>query len=150
MFSALPDTDRCLPDCFGDSDFSPADGWKTRAKLEEICLPVLARCVPCPFRATCIRQTRPHQSRFDGVCGGRLWLDGEVIATAPFLDDRDLPMPGKERAICGTPAGWRRHYAVGEQSCDPCSAFAPEDDPESDLPPIEAAASVQLALVFAA
>ncbi|MFD4394390.1 hypothetical protein [Kitasatospora sp. NPDC058478] len=144
MFTALPDTDLFTPTCHRDPRYSPAEGeWKNKGDLIEKCTPVLPECVPCPHRAMCIRQIRPHPAKFDGVAGGRLWLDGEVIATADGVDDTDLPLPGKPRDICGTTAGHGRHYTVGEQPCEPCQAAA-DAEPDSDT------ADEQLALAIAA
>ncbi|MFE2346156.1 hypothetical protein [Kitasatospora cineracea] len=124
MFTALPDTDLFLPGCYRDRRFSPAEGtWKDKKTLTELCGPVLEWCTPCPFRAQCIRQVQPHPKRFDGVCGGRLWLDGQVIATASGADDADLPLPGKPRITCGTTAGAAGHQSRGEQQCPACAAL---------------------------
>ncbi|MFF8769038.1 hypothetical protein [Kitasatospora sp. NPDC015120] len=131
MFTALPDTDRFMPACFRDPRYSPPEGkWKTKGGLTELCAPVLPNCVPCPHRAQCITQVAPHPRRFDGVCGGRIWLDGEVIATADGVDESDLPLPGKARDICGTTAGVDKHHAVGEQKCEACQAAADADTEE--------------------
>ncbi|MEU5389478.1 hypothetical protein [Kitasatospora cineracea] len=124
MFTALPDTDTFLPGCYADPRFSPAEGtWKDKKTLIKMCSPVLPTCTPCPFRAQCIRQVQPHPRRFDGVCGGRLWLDGQVIATADGADDEDLPLPGKARTVCGTTAGVAEHQNRGEQQCSVCADF---------------------------
>nr|BEK65666.1 hypothetical protein KPHV_28930 [Kitasatospora purpeofusca] len=124
MFSALPDTDLFMPACYSDLRFSPAEGWKTKEALVKICEPVLPQCTPCPHRALCIRQIQPHPRKFDGVAGGRLWLDGEVIATADGVDDEDLPLPGKPRPKCGTTEGFDVHLTVGEQPCESCRTAA--------------------------
>ncbi|MFC8449519.1 hypothetical protein [Kitasatospora sp. NPDC057223] len=125
MFTALPDTDTFLPGCYRDLRFSPAEGtWKDSKTLSDLCMPVLGTCTPCPVRAQCIRQVQPHPKRFDGVCGGRLWLDGKVIAIADGVDDDDLPLPGKPRTLCGTTGGIAQHQDRGEQQCRTCAAFA--------------------------
>ncbi|WP_327073178.1 hypothetical protein OG196_14120 [Kitasatospora purpeofusca] len=124
MFTALPDTDVCMPSCYRDPRFSPAEGaWKDKKSLTDLCRPVLAQCTPCPFRAKCIRQVQPYPKKFDGVCGGRLWLDGLVIDTANGVSDDDLPAPGKPRPSCGTTAGVAGHQVRGEQQCQNCAAF---------------------------
>nr|BFD90892.1 hypothetical protein KitaXyl93_22520 [Kitasatospora sp. Xyl93] len=148
MFIALPDTDVFTPECYRDPLFSPAEGgWANKGDLIEMCTPVMPKCVPCPHRAMCIRQTRPHPSKFDGVAGGRLWLGGEVIGTVDGVDDLDLPLPGKPRGICGSVAGHERHRVVGEQPCDPCQAAfdsPPQAEPETEP------AQEQLTLAIAA
>ena len=124
MFTALPDTDLFTPRCYRDPRFSPAEGtWKDKKSLSEICAPVLNSCGPCPFRAMCIRQVQPHPKRFDGVCGGRLWLDGMVIDTALGVLEEDLPMPGKPRVACGSDKGITEHHERGEQTCEQCRVF---------------------------
>ncbi|MFD7639606.1 hypothetical protein ACFV4P_03040 [Kitasatospora sp. NPDC059795] len=124
MFTALPDTDRFLPGCYHDPRFSPAEGdWTDKKTLTDLCKPALPTCTPCPFRAQCIRQVQPHPKKFDGICGGRLWLDGRVIAVADDVDDEDLPLSGKPRTVCGETAGVAEHQASGERQCPACAAF---------------------------
>ncbi|MFJ6136457.1 hypothetical protein [Kitasatospora sp. NPDC092286] len=146
MFTALPDTDLFTPACFRDPRYSPAEGeWKTKDGLMEICEPVLPNCTLCPHRAQCISQVAPHARKFDGVCGGRIWLDGEVIATAVGVDEEDLPLPGKARDVCGSTAGVDKHHAFGEQKCEECQAVADADTEEQS-----ASEEEQLFLEFAA
>ncbi|MBB4949546.1 hypothetical protein F4556_005081 [Kitasatospora gansuensis] len=146
MFTALPDTDLFMPACFRDPRYSPAEGkWKTKDGLTRICAPVLPNCTPCPHRAQCISQVAPHARKFDGVCGGRIWLDGEVIVTADGVDEEDLPLPGKARDTCGTTAGVDKHHVFGEQKCEGCRAVA---EATAEQQPAEAEG--QLTLAFAA
>ncbi|MFI9157472.1 hypothetical protein [Kitasatospora aureofaciens] len=121
VYVALPATDVFTPNCFGDPAFSPKeDDYSNRAELLEHCLSALAECGPCPVRARCIYQVRPRPSKFDGVCGGRIWYLGEVVATLDGADDRELPRALKQRDTCGTQQGIDTHYTRGEQYCTPC------------------------------
>ncbi|MEU1621960.1 hypothetical protein ACFZAU_07250 [Streptomyces sp. NPDC008238] len=46
-------------------------------------MPALLACARCPIRATCEEVVDPEHNWFDGVCAGRLWRNGRVIAAAP-------------------------------------------------------------------
>ncbi|MDX2648668.1 hypothetical protein PV341_34875 [Streptomyces sp. PA03-1a] len=46
-------------------------------------LPALLACGRCPIRAVCEEVVDPERNWFDGVCAGRLWRNGRVIAPAP-------------------------------------------------------------------
>lgn len=46
--------------------------------------PALRACAACPVRRQCEQAVAPAESRFDGVCGGRLWRGGRPVAlTSP-------------------------------------------------------------------
>ncbi|MGW2860959.1 hypothetical protein [Streptomyces sp. NPDC001205] len=109
--------------CWGDSDFAVADHrWETGKDLVAICEPVLYVCGNCSFRAACIRQVRPAKSAFDGVCGGRVWLNGVIVQALPDVDPAELP-PAVIRQACGTSAGARAHRRAVEQQCPQCEPF---------------------------
>jgi hypothetical protein len=67
----------------------------------------------------CIATVKPAQAKFDGVCGGRLWCNGEVIASLDDVFDEELAEP-KLRASCGTEAGAQDHKRHGERVCPSC------------------------------
>ncbi|MCK7627257.1 hypothetical protein MUU72_29880 [Streptomyces sp. RS10V-4] len=109
--------------CWGDPDFAVADNrWKNGKDLVAICEPVLYVCSGCPYRAACIRQVRPAKSAFDGVCGGRVWLNGVIVSALPDADPSELPPPVIRKA-CGTAAGSRAHRRAVEQQCPDCEPF---------------------------
>ncbi len=49
-------------------------------------LPGLRLCTGCPFVRECIARVQPASSWFDGVCGGRVWRNGNVIYTLPEVE----------------------------------------------------------------
>ncbi|GAA1353467.1 hypothetical protein [Streptomyces beijiangensis] len=81
--------------------------------------PELRVCGTCPFRKKCIELVKPQQSKFDGVCGGRLWSNGRLIATTPSACETELEEP-ELRAICGTDTGWLQHIRHSEIPCSAC------------------------------
>ncbi|MET9412149.1 hypothetical protein ABZX90_41505 [Streptomyces sp. NPDC002935] len=95
------------------------DDWKTGADLKRLCGPQLPTCGPCPFRALCIATVKPAQAKFDGIAGGRLWCNGEVIDALDDVSDEELAEP-KLRASCGTEAGAKDHTRHGESPCPSC------------------------------
>lgn len=104
--------------------FVPSDdSWRTADDLQELCGPRLGYCGPCPFRAQCIATVKPAQTKFDGIAGGRLWCNGEVIAALEDVSDEELAEP-KLRASCGTEAGAREHNRNGERTCPSCRQVA--------------------------
>ncbi|MGW1157799.1 hypothetical protein ACWD48_06135 [Streptomyces sp. NPDC002519] len=106
--------------CRGRDGFTPSeDDWKTGADLKRLCGPQLAACGPCPFRAVCIATVKPAQAKFDGICGGRLWCNGEVIDALDDVFEDELAEP-KLRASCGTEAGAQDHKRHGERVCPSC------------------------------
>ncbi|MFD9792071.1 hypothetical protein ACFWXK_14095 [Streptomyces sp. NPDC059070] len=109
--------------CWGDFDFAPAEGrCKTGKALMATCKPLLYICHRCPYRAACIRQVRPAQSQFSGICGGRIWLDGAIVEAAPDAHPSELPPP-VVRKSCGTRAGSRAHRRAAEQQCPQCEPY---------------------------
>ena len=39
----------------------------------------LAKCHTCPVQKECLETVRPAESKFDGVCADRVWVDGKVV-----------------------------------------------------------------------
>lgn len=83
-------------------------------------LTLFKTCQSCPFRARCIEVVAPRNSRFDGVCGGRLWRDGQVVVTSPGADPAELREPRLRPITHGTEAGARAHRRRGERGCSLC------------------------------
>ncbi|MFD7769880.1 hypothetical protein [Streptomyces sp. NPDC059787] len=101
--------------------------WNTGADLKRLCGPQLGTCGPCPSRAECIATVKPSQARFDGIAGGRLWCNGEVIDALDDVFEEELTEP-KLRASCGTEAGAQDHKRHGERPCPSCRQAAREMD----------------------
>ncbi|MGW3246605.1 hypothetical protein [Streptomyces sp. NPDC001070] len=110
--------------CRGKDGFAPSeDHWRNTAELRRLCTAQLGCCKPCPFRAECIALIKPVQVLFDGIAGGRLWCNGEVIDSLDVVSDEELAEP-KLRASCGTEAGARDHNRHGERACASCRQVA--------------------------
>ncbi|MFF3493761.1 hypothetical protein ACFYWS_20680 [Streptomyces sp. NPDC002795] len=104
------------------SGFAPSENeWRNSTALKRMCRPHLQVCRFCDFRAECIALVKPHQAKFDGVAGGRLWCGGEVIAVVSGARDEELSEP-KLRASCGTSGGERDHRRNGERVCPECAS----------------------------
>ena len=39
----------------------------------------LQNCRQCPYRAECLERVQPARDYYDGVCGGYVWLNGQII-----------------------------------------------------------------------
>ncbi|MFE7117505.1 hypothetical protein ACFU99_19030 [Streptomyces sp. NPDC057654] len=108
--------------CAGDTRFTP-DG----AAMDSLKAPqtraLLAVCQQCPFRSRCVALVLPRHSRFDGICGGRLWLDGEIRATCHGAHPMELA-EADDPIDHGTEAGARAHYRRGERACPWCREAA--------------------------
>ncbi|MER6086857.1 hypothetical protein [Streptomyces bluensis] len=110
--------------CAGDRRFTPGDACDGRDVLEDLLkapqiLDLLNVCRVCPFRAECISLVRPHVSRFDGICGGRLWFHGQIRDTCETADPDELA-EGARHITHGTEAGARAHNRRGERACSLC------------------------------
>ncbi|MGW3657183.1 hypothetical protein ACWD6R_16480 [Streptomyces sp. NPDC005151] len=114
--------------CSGKDGFSPnQDACESAKHIKDLCGPQLPTCGPCPFRAECIATIKPSQVKFDGIAGGRLWCNGEVIDALDDVSDEELAEP-KLRASCGTEAGARSHSRNDERVCPSCRQAAREID----------------------
>ncbi|MEU8560605.1 hypothetical protein AB0C45_03860 [Streptomyces cyaneofuscatus] len=104
--------------CAGDFRFTPEE--TTAEAPTEPLVALLAVCRDCPFRAQCIDLVLPSASLFDGVCGGRLWRDGQVLATCDDAQPAELRERGRRPITHGTEAGARAHNRRGERACSLC------------------------------
>jgi hypothetical protein len=114
--------------CAGDRRFTPGDASDEPEVLEELLRTphlqdLLKACRVCPFRAACINLVKPRASRFDGICGGRLWFNGEIRATCENAHPSEL-REGAKPITHGTPAGARAHNRRGEPACFLCKEAA--------------------------
>lgn len=113
--------------CRGDLRFTPADDavdtLVDHKAVQPLALQLLAVCATCPFRAACVAHVLPAKSKFDGICGGRLWTNGTVRATCHDADPSELAEPGTY-IHHGTEAGARAHNRRGEPACSLCAEAA--------------------------
>ncbi|GHE09197.1 hypothetical protein GCM10010339_60640 [Streptomyces alanosinicus] len=111
--------------CAGVDGYVPSEELmrsKPREVLEE-CVPLLEGCVElCPFVLRCYERVRPEASRFDGVCAGRMWVNGKVVATAEGAPV--LPKLLSQAGTCGTSSGVKAHRRLGEPLCGECRVTA--------------------------
>lgn len=85
--------------------------------------PLVRACLACPVLNECYDRVRPKGSQFDGVCAGRLWINGQEAARA--LGAPALPKSLVSRAgVCGEPSGVRGHRRAGEPLCGQCRITA--------------------------
>ncbi|MGQ4424790.1 hypothetical protein ACN6LL_007343 [Streptomyces violaceoruber] len=105
--------------CAGDARFT-SEETAAEAPTEPLVLSLLATCQGCPFRSQCIDLVMPSTSLFDGVCGGRLWRNGQVLATCEGAQPAELRERGRRPITHGTEAGARAHNRRGERACSLC------------------------------
>jgi hypothetical protein len=105
--------------CAGDARFT-SEETAAEAPTEPLVLSLLAACQGCPFRSQCIDLVMPSMSLFDGVCGGRLWRNGQVLATCEGAQPVELRERGRRPITHGTEAGARAHNRRGERACSLC------------------------------
>lgn len=110
--------------CLGDLRFAPAGG--DEADTLQAAVELLDVCAACPFRRPCIARVQPQRSDFDGVCGGRVWRNGTVLAECPGTDSSDLHEEGDPYSLCGTVSGAKAHRRRREPSCPACLAIERE------------------------
>ncbi len=104
--------------CAGNRRFTPDDASEDSLRAPQT-LDLLKVCRVCPFRAECISLVLPRASRFDGVCGGRLWCDGQIRATCETAHPDELE-EDHPPLTHGTEAGARAHNRRGETACSLC------------------------------
>ncbi|MFE7787016.1 hypothetical protein [Streptomyces nigrescens] len=104
--------------CAGDMRFTPNDASEDLLRTPQT-HQLLTVCEGCPYRARCIALVLPRHSKFDGICGGRLWHDGRLRATCKGADPDELE-EGPAPIAHGTESGARAHNRRGERACARC------------------------------
>lgn len=104
--------------CAGDFRFTPEE--TTAEASMELLVTLLAVCRDCPFRSPCIDMVLPRASLFDGICGGRLWRNGQPLMTCDDAQPAELRERGRRPITHGTEAGARAHNRRGERACSLC------------------------------
>ncbi|MGW7572362.1 hypothetical protein [Streptomyces sp. NPDC054765] len=108
--------------CAGDLRFTPNDA--TADSLRKPLMQTLLKvCQDCPFRSQCVTLVLPRHSRFDGICGGRLWFNGQIRAACKTAHPDELA-EGGSYIHHGTEAGARAHNRRGERACALCREAA--------------------------
>lgn len=57
-----------------------SDPWLFDQSQIDLAQPALAYCRACPFWESCEILVEPRSSYFDGVCGGKVWRNGKILA----------------------------------------------------------------------
>jgi hypothetical protein len=57
-----------------------SDPWLFDQHQIDLARPALEICKTCPFWTNCDEWVAPRASFFDGVCGGKVWRNGKVLA----------------------------------------------------------------------
>lgn len=76
----------------------------------------------CPFVSRCYELVRPKESRFDGVCAARIWVNGKQVAVAEGAPA--LQRLKTKAGTCGTSSGVKGHRRLGEPLCGECRVTA--------------------------
>lgn len=105
--------------CAGDFRFTSEEA-EAGAPTEPLVLALLDACHGCSFRSQCVDLVMPSASQFDGVCGGRLWSNGQVLATCEDARPAELRERRRHPITHGTEAGARAHNRRGERACSLC------------------------------
>ncbi|MFC1415409.1 hypothetical protein [Streptacidiphilus cavernicola] len=105
------------PLCLGRADFVAAEGrWEAQPdEMYEELQPLAQLCRGCPAIADCLADVRPSRTGFDGVCAGRVWLNGLVVHPEPAVAKRELHYARREtsEALC-----WRSGTTPTRQRAD--------------------------------
>jgi hypothetical protein len=105
--------------CAGDARFT-SEETEAKAPTEPLVLSLLSVCQSCPFRARCVELVLPKASLFDGVCGGRYWRNGQILAICGGASPGELHERPRRPISHGTEAGARAHNRRGERACSLC------------------------------
>lgn len=57
-----------------------SDPWLFDQHQIDLAQPALQICKSCPFWENCDEWVSPRANFFDGVCGGKVWRNGKVLA----------------------------------------------------------------------
>lgn len=68
----------------------------------------LSYCARCPVKAECVMIVKPHESYFDGICGGIIWKNGRPVGSRikPKAEKIVIDEVAIDRLICGL-ISWR-------------------------------------------
>lgn len=80
----------------------------------------LERCRACIVVDLCEQVVAPRDSYYDGVCGGRIWVNGVELGTRRGHREPTI------RPSCGTEYGYDQHRVHGEKQCPRCKAVKAE------------------------
>lgn len=75
-----------------------ADPWLFDQYQLDLAQPGLEYCKGCPFWEMCESRVEPSTSSFDGICGGKVWRWGNILARlSPDEPHRLIVTPKEER-----------------------------------------------------
>jgi hypothetical protein len=57
-----------------------ADPWLFDQSNLDLAQPGLSYCSGCPFWENCESLVEPSKNHFDGICGGKIWRNGRILA----------------------------------------------------------------------
>ena len=82
------------------------DPWLFDKTQIDLAQPALAYCQRCPFWEKCESLVEPQPSFYDGVCGGKVWRNGKVLArldaSSPNLLHMGAPVDDETLAVRGS------------------------------------------------
>lgn len=58
-----------------------SDPWLFDQYQLDLAQPGLQHCKGCPFWQNCEDLVQPKSSYYDGICGGKVWRNGRVLAS---------------------------------------------------------------------
>ncbi|GGU26443.1 hypothetical protein GCM10010289_54690 [Streptomyces violascens] len=110
--------------CAGLDGYIPDESLvRSDGKLLAACGSLMQDCANrCPFAVRCYDLVRPKESRFDGVCAARIWVNGKQVAAAEGAPP--LPRLRTRAGSCGTSSGVAGHRRLDEPLCGECRVTA--------------------------
>lgn len=69
-----------LIDFVKDAPCRETDSWLFDQTNLDLAMPGLNVCKGCPFWQNCEDLVQPKTSYYDGICGGKVWKNGKILA----------------------------------------------------------------------
>jgi hypothetical protein len=69
-----------LNDFIKDAPCRESDSWLFDQTNLDLAQPALNICKSCPYWSECEALVEPSSSHYDGICGGKVWRNGKVLA----------------------------------------------------------------------
>lgn len=90
-----------------------ADPWLFDQYQLDLAQPGLQYCRGCSFWEMCESRVEPSTSNFDGICGGKVWRCGNILAKLSPDEPHQLIISIKEESI-NESVGIRRGELLGD------------------------------------